>query len=203
MTIRDLQTASVGAFLSFAITLGTVEKSPVFVRWGLFISLAIFVTTLVFDQFQRPWISIDAIPLKRIQSGDTLIQLGITNRGRKAMDEKIINVLVPDDLAMATCYPDGRSRPTVLLHTPETVDGVHGSDFWHDSLTLTPGTRLLHFTADLPEVGSFVRVNIEEKRRDIFVSNTLGDRNETTFAPVRAGIWAACSWVSSRARRPH
>jgi hypothetical protein len=193
MTIRDLETASIGAFLSFAITLGTVENAPAFVRYGLFSSLALIAITAIADFVRRPWLSVVAIPILSTTEG-TVIQVGFKNHGREPTNPTILDILAPDNLSLVACEPDGtKVASKVILSTPEIVDGVHESTYWQGILSFAPGSSLIYIRIDLPDIGTFLRLNLGEKRKDLFIH---ADRlhhasTEVTFAPVRARIWAS------------
>jgi hypothetical protein len=202
VTIRDFETAAIGALLSFGISLATIKNPSGFLRWGFIVSLVFLIVFAVADFVTRPWLSAEVIPILETPEG-TVVQIGIENHGRRPTESMIFNVLVPDHLPFVACRRDGTPRDDrELLPTPESVDNLHASLYWQGAMVFAPGSTLVYLRLGLPRPGSFIRLNLGEKRRDAFISpNALNQSAlETTFAPFRSAIWDALGPVAARLR---
>lgn len=135
MTLRDGIGVAVGASLSFALGLAATAKDPTgFLTWGLIVSVCLLGGLLAAELLRGPWISAHVTPLEAV-NGYVVLRIGFTNHGYRDFGQSIVNVLVPDDAGLAESRGGTRSADR-LLHTPESVDGVHESDYWNAVMDL-------------------------------------------------------------------
>ena len=181
MTIRDLLTASVGAFISFAISLASLDHPSPFLRTGTWISLACLIVFAIVEAATSPWLSV-AVTTEPLADGRTVVRSGFRNHGRRSMDAQIVNTLVPDHLGLAAT--DARK----ILQTPESLDSVYASDYWQGPIAFVPGSTLVDLSLAVPEDGCPLRFHVGNKRRDVWVAP--GQERLVNFAPIRAWLWA-------------
>jgi hypothetical protein len=204
VSARDGIGIAIGASLSFFLSLLATAKDPTPVlRWGLGISLAGLVIFALWELARGPWISVHVTPVAAVPEG-VVVSVGLKNNGDRATDPKIIDLLIPDTIPMDECWPDGTVRQGVppLLHTPESVDDVNESHYWHRSLALPPDSSLVFLRIACASDEFTMRVNIDNVRRDFYIDpRNLNLTQDATFARVRPFVSRALLRVMPRNRR--
>jgi hypothetical protein len=202
MEIRDLIGMAFAVFLTSAVAIATVENPPGYLRAAVFVSVALLAVLATIEAAGRPWFTGDVTAIAK-NGSETVLQVALRNHGTRQTGERIFNVLVPDNLNVQECDRHGvpRADARQILHTPESTDGIHESDYWQTGMVMPPGTKIVYLLIDgLPAAGTFLRLTWAGERRDVFLpEGSLNVPRTVNWAPIRA--WAKTKWQDWRRRR--
>jgi hypothetical protein len=199
MSLREGIAATVGASLSFALGLvATAEDPTPILGWGLGISFALLIIFVLAEFVRSPWLRVHITVL---DSDAFVVRYGFENPGRRALSRQIVNILVPDDVHFERTSADGGRYPDQreIGNTPESLDGVRASAYWHEAIEFVPGSWLLHLRYQTDRTELPVMLHIGGKRRRVVVERTPPDNSYiVNFAKVRPLVTKRPSSVSRK-----
>lgn len=205
MTFRDLAGAMAGASFSFAVALLAYSKHPEHViKWGLSISLILFVLSLVAAALRAPWLSAWIVNSGLREDGRLAVRLVLHVHGHGSMGRHIVNLLLPQSVRLERVTVGGEATHR-RHHDPwptdsEEVDSEPAT-CWDETIDLVRGVYLYNFAVTPGERNALPFVlNVLDRRTNwLLPIDEVGVDHVVNFAYVRALLERSLMGVSKKA----